>query len=234
MLDLKGSIPTFVSLTPGNVHDITVLDTVPLEENSIITMDRASIDFCRLYTIHRLPAFFVIRAKQNLRYRRLTSWKVDKATGLRADQTIFLTDVRSRTVYPETLRRVSYVDLSTGKRLIFLTSVFSVPAQSIADIYKQRWHIEFFFKWIKQHLRIKAFYGTSANAVKTQIWVAMCVYLLVAIMKKRLDLPGSLHTILQILEINIFQKKPTIQLVKNSLKLDPEPSVSNQLNLFNP
>ena len=234
LLDLKGSIPTFVSLTPGNVHDVTVLDTVPFKENSIVTMDRAYIDFGRLYTIHCLPAFFVIRAKQNLRYRRLTSRKVDKAKGLRADQTIFLTGVRSRTLYPEALRRVSFVDLQSAKRFVFLTNVFSLPPQGIADIYKQRWQIELFFKWIKQHLRIKTFYGTSANAVKTQIWIAICVYLLVAIMKKRLDLPGSLHAILQILEVNIFEKKPIIQLVKDSLKLDPEPPVSNQLNLFNP
>lgn len=232
LLDLKGSIPTFVSLTPGNVHDVTILDTAPFKENSIVTMDRAYIDFGRLYAIHRLPAFFVIRAKQNLRYRRLTSRKVDKIKGLRADQTIFLTGVRSRILYPEALRRVSYVDLQTGKRFVFLTNVFSLPAQGIADIYKQRWQIELFFKWIKQHLRIKTFYGTSANAVKTQVWVAVCVYLLVAIMKKRLDLPGSLHTILQILEVNIFEKKTIIQLVKDSLKLECPPPISNQLNLF--
>ena len=164
----------------------------------------------------------------------ITSRKVDKAKGLRADQTIFLTGVRSRTLYPEALRRVSFVDLQSAKRFVFLTNVFSLPPQGIADIYKQRWQIELFFKWIKQHLRIKTFYGTSANAVKTQIWIAICVYLLVAIMKKRLDLPGSLHAILQILEVNIFEKKPIIQLVKDSLKLDPEPPVSNQLNLFNP
>ncbi len=232
LLDLKGSIPTFVSLTPGTVHDVTVLDTVPFEENSIVAMDRAYIDFGRLYAIHCLPAFFVIRAKQNLRSRRLTSRKVDKATGLRADQTIVLTGERSRHLYPETLRRVSYVDLPTRKRYVFLTNAFSLPALVVTDIYKQRWQIELFFKWIKQHLRIKSFFGTSANAVKTQIWVAICVYLLVVIMKKRLDLPGSLHTILQILAVNIFEKKPIIQLVKDSLKLKCEPPLSNQLNLF--
>lgn len=234
LLDLRGSIPTFISLTPGTVHDVTMLDVVPLKQQSIVTMDRGYIDFRRLYAIHQLPAFFVIRAKSNLKFRRITSRKVDKTSGLRADQTIVFKVTKSKNAYPEALRRVSYVEPETRTHLVFLTNIFSIPAETVTDIYKQRWNIELFFKWIKQHLRIKSFFGTSFNAVKTQIWVAISVYLLVAIMKKRLNLPGSLHTILQILEVNIFEKKPIIQLVSDALKQDKEPAVSNQLNLFNP
>ena len=234
LLDLRGSIPTFISLTPGTVHDVTMLDVVPLQQQSIVTMDRGYIDFRRLYAIHQLPAFFVIRAKSNLKFRRLTSRRVNKTSGLRADQTIVFKVTKSKNAYPEALRRVSYVEPETRTHLVFLTNIFSIPAETVTDIYKQRWNIELFFKWIKQHLRIKSFFGTSFNAVKTQIWVAISVYLLVAIMKKRLNLPGSLHTILQILEVNIFEKKPIIQLVSDALKQDKEPAVSNQLNLFNP
>jgi len=234
LLDLRGSIPTFISLTPGSVHDVTMLDVVPLDRTSIVTMDRGYIDFRRLYAIHQLPAFFVIRAKSNLKFRRLTSRTVDKDSGLRADQTIILKVAKSKEAYPEVLRRVSYVDPETNKRFVFLTNIFTIPAETVAGIYKQRWHIELFFKWIKQHLRIKSFFGTSFNAVKIQIWVAISIYLLVAIMKKRLNLPGSLHTILQILEVNIFEKKPIIQLVSNALKQEKEPAISNQLNLFDP
>ena len=208
LLDLRGAIPTFISLTPGSVHDVNLLDTVPLETESIVAMDRGYTDFRRLYAIHRQPAFFVIRAKSNLRFRRLTSRKVDKNTGMRSDQTIALTGTRSRDAYPESLRRVSYVEPETKKRLVFLTNIFTIPAQTVADIFKLRWQIELFFKWIKQHLRIKTFYGTSANAAKTQIWIAVCIYLLVAILKKRLNLSVSLHTLLQILEVNIFERKP--------------------------
>jgi len=234
LLDLRGSIPTFISLTPGSVHDVTMLDVVPLDRTSIVTMDRGYIDFRRLYAIHQLPAFFVIRAKSNLKFRRLTSRTVDKDSGLRADQTIIFKVAKSKEAYPEALRRVSYVDPKTNKRFVFLTNIFIIPAETVAGIYKQRWHIELFFKWIKQHLRIKSFFGTSFNAVKIQIWVAISIYLLVAIMKKRLNLPGSLHTILQILEVNIFEKKPIIQLVSNALKQEKEPAISNQLNLFDP
>lgn len=234
LLDLRGSIPTFISLTPGSVHDVTMLDVVPLKQQSIVTMDRGYIDFRRLYAIHQLPAFFVIRAKSNLTFRRLTSRRVDKMSGLRADQTIVLKVTKSKDAYPEALRRISYVDPETRTRFVFLTNIFLIPAETVADIYKQRWNIELFFKWIKQHLRIKSFFGTSFNAVKIQIWVAISVYLLVAIMKKRLNLPGSLHTILQILEVNIFEKKSIIQLVSDALKQEEEPVVSNQLNLFDP
>jgi hypothetical protein len=234
LLDLRGAIPTFISLTPGSVHDVNLLDTVPLETESIVAMDRGYTDFRRLYAIQRQPAFFVIRAKSNLRFRRLTSRKVDKSTGMRSDQTIALTGTRSRDAYPESLRRVSYVEPETKRRLVFLTNIFTIPAQTVADIFKLRWQIELFFKWIKQHLRIKTFYGTSANAAKTQIWIAVCIYLLVAILKKRLNLSVSLHTLLQILEVNIFEKKPIQQLVRDALKHNAEPEISNQMNLFNP
>jgi len=234
LLDLRVSIPTFIALTPASVHDVNLLDTVPFEKESIVTLDRGYTDFRRFYAIHRQPAFFVIRAKSNLRFRRLTARKVDKTTGIRADQTIALTGIRSKDAYPESLRRVSYVEPETRKRLVFLTNIFTIPAKTVADIFKLRWQVELFFRWIKQHLRIKSFYGTSANAVKTQIWIAVCVYLLVAIMKKRLNLPGSLHTLLQILEINVFEKKPIQQLVKYAMKQNAEPEIDNQMNLFNP
>jgi hypothetical protein len=232
-LDLRGSIPTFISLTTGKVHDVNVLDILPLEKDSVIAIDRGYTDFSRLYALNLFPAFFVIRAKSNFRCRRLNSQKVDKTLGLRSDQRIVLTTKKSRAAYPETLRRVSYVDLDTKKRFVYLTNIFTVSAITVADIYKQRWQVELFFRWIKQHLRIKTFYGTSPNAVKTQIWIAISIYLLVAILKKRLDLPGSLHTILQILEVNIFEKKPIIQIVKDAYKQEPELSLCNQLNLFN-
>lgn len=232
-LDLRGSIPTFISLTAGKVHDVNVLDTLPLEKDAVVAMDRGYVDFARLYAMNRFPAFFVIRAKSNLRCRRIHSRKVDKTLGLRSDQQIVLTTKKSRDVYPEALRRVSYVDLNTNKRFVYLTNIFTAPAITVADIYKQRWQVEIFFRWIKQHLRIKTFYGTSPNAVKTQIWIAVSIYLLVAILKKRLQLPGNLHTILQILEVNIFEKRPIIQIVKEAYKQEPEPQLCNQLNLFN-
>ena len=233
LLDLRGSIPTFISLTTGKVHDVNVLDILPLEKDSVIAIDRGYVDFTRLYTVNLFPAFFVIRAKSNFRCRRLNSQKVDKTLGLRSDQRVVLTTKKSRDAYPEALRRVSYVDMDTKKRFVYLTNIFAVSAITVADIYKQRWQVELFFRWIKQHLRIKTFYGTSSNAVKTQIWIAVSIYLLVAILKKRLDLPGSLHTILQILEVNIFEKKPIIQIVKDAYKQEMEPALCNQLNLFN-
>jgi len=232
-LNLRGAIPTFISLTTGKVHDVNILDILPLEKDSVIAMDRGYIDFARLYAVNIFPAFFVIRAKNNLRFTRLNSQKVDKTLGLRADQRILLKSKKSRDAYPDVLRRVSYVDLNTNKRFVFLTNIFTVPAKTVADIYKQRWQVELFFRWIKQHLRIKTFYGTSPNAVKIQIWTAVSIYLLGAIMKKRLQLTGSLHTILQILEVNIFEKRPIIQIVKDAYKQEPEPVACNQLNLFN-
>lgn len=232
-LDLRGSIPTFISLTTGKIHDVNILDILPLEKDAVIAMDRGYTDFSRLYALNLFPAFFVIRAKSNLRFRRLYSREVDKTLGLRSDQTIILTVKKSRDAYPDTLRRVSYVDLEKNKRYVYLTNIFTVSAKTVADIYKQRWQVELFFRWIKQHLRIKTFYGTSTNAVKTQIWIAVSIYLLVAILKKRLNLPGSLHTILQILEVNIFDKRSIIQIVKDAYKQEPESVLCNQLNLFN-
>jgi IS4 transposase len=212
---------------------VKVLDDLPVKADSIITMDRGYIDFKRLYALHRKAAFFVVRAKENLKYRRLYSRKVDKAGGLRADQTIALITKKSREGYPEHLRRVSYVDKEQNKRFVFLTNHFGIPAQTVADIYKQRWQVELFFKWIKQHLRIKAFYGTSPNAVKSQIWVALSMYLLVAIVKKRLNLPGSLYTFLQVIEVNLFEKKPILQVIADALKQNADYDDCNQLNLFN-
>jgi len=232
LLDLRGSIPTFVGLTSGAVHDVNFLDVVPLEEESVVTMDRGYLDFERLYAVHRLPAFFVIRAKRNLRFRRLSSSTVDKTCGVRVDQIIALMGTRSRKDYPESLRRVGFYDGKNHQRLVFLTNLFSVSPKTVADIYKQRWKVELFFKWIKGHLRIKSFYGTSANAVKIQIWVAIIVYLLVAIAKKRLKLQPSLHTLLQIAEVNLFEKIDIIQLVTKALRQEIMTETANQLNLF--
>lgn len=233
LLNLRGAIPAFVVITPGKTHDINIMDAIPIETDSIYTMDRAYVDFERLYQIHLACAFFVIRSKSNLKFRRLYSNPVDKTIGIQADQTITLTIPKSKLAYPEPLRRVRYHDIEKNKRLVFLTNNMVIPAKTVADIYRYRWQVELFFKWIKQHLRIKAFYGTSPNAVKTQIWIAINTYLLVAIVKKRLNLPGSLHTILQILEVNIFEKKPIYQLVMNALKHENAKPENNQLNLFN-
>jgi hypothetical protein len=233
LLNLRGSIPSFIMVTTGKVNDVKVLDELPVKADSVITMDRGYIDFKRLYEIHHKAAFFVIRAKDNLKFRRLYSREVDKTTGLRADQTIILLTKKSREGYPEHLRRVSYVDKEQNKRFVFLTNHFGIPAKTVADVYKQRWQVELFFKWIKQHLRIKAFYGTSPNAVKTQLWVGLCIYLLVAITKKRLNLTVSLYTFLQIIEVNLFEKKPIFQLIADALKQNSEPPNCNQLRLFN-
>jgi len=232
LLDLRGSIPTFVGLTSGAVHDVNFLDVVPLEEESVVTMDRGYLDFERLYAVHRLPAFFVIRAKRNLRFRRLSSSPVDKTCGVRVDQIIALMGTQSRKDYPESLRRVAFYDMKNHRRLVFLTNLFTVSPKTVADIYKQRWQVELFFKWIKGHLRIKSFYGTSANAVKTLVWVAIIVYLLVAIAKKRLKLQPSLHTLLQIVEVNLFEKIDIIQLVIKALRQEIMAETANQLNLF--
>lgn len=232
LLNLQGAIPTFIFVTPGSVHDVKVMDTIPVKTDSIYTMDRAYLDFERLYHIHQLSAFFVIPSKRNTRLRRLYSHPVDKKTGIQADQTVLLVGYKSRMAYPEPLRRVRYHDAERKKRLVFLTNNFIIPAKTVADIYRSRWQVELFFKWIKQHLRIKSFFGTSPNAVKTQIWIAVSVYLLVAIVKKRFNLPGSLHTILQILEVNLFEKKPISQVVNDAMNHENEPHEDNQLNLF--
>jgi hypothetical protein len=232
LLNVQGSIPTFVFVTPGSVHDVNMMDVVPFESDSVYTMDRAYLDFERLYHINQLSAFFVIRSKHNTRLRRIHSASVDKAIGVQADQTVLLVGYRSRIAYPDPLRRVRYHDADRDKRLVFLTNNFLIPAKTIADIYRSRWQVELFFKWIKQHLRIKSFFGTSPNAVKTQIWTAVSVYLLVAIVKKRLNLPGSLHTILQILEVNLFEKIPISQVVNEAIDHENEQHDDNQLNLF--
>jgi transposase len=233
LIDLRGSIPTFVAITTGKVSDVRILDEMPVQKDAVYTMDRGYIDYARLYAIHKQDAFFVIRAKDNLKFQRLYSLPKDKETGIRADQVIALVTKKSKKGYPERLRRVSYVDKERNKRLVFLTNNFDIPAKTVADVYKQRWQVELFFKWIKQHLRIKAFYGTSINAVKSQIWVALCIYLLVAITKKRLGIQCSLYTFLQILEVNLFEKKPIPSLVAEALKQNTAQLDCNQLNLFN-
>lgn len=232
LIDLRGVIPTFVAVTSGKVHDVKMLDEMPVTEEAIYTMDRGYLDFARLHSIHRQGAFFVVRAKDNLRYQRLYSSPKDKEAGIRADQVITLVTQKSKKGYPDNLRRVSYIDKERKKKMVFLTNNFTIAAKTVADIYKQRWQVELFFKWIKQHLRIKTFYGTSVNAVKSQIWVALCIYLLVAITKKRLEIPCSLYTFLQILEVNLFEKKPISLLVKDALKRIQDPLSSNQLDLF--
>ena len=234
LLDLRGSIPSFIALTPAKAHDVLALDWIPLEPESILTMGRAYNDFERLYRIHQIPAFFVIRAKKNLAYRRVKTYRPsDKEAGVRSDQLIRLTGVKSANLYPEQLRRISFVDLKRNKNLIFLTNNFKLPAAVIADIYRKLWQIELFFKWIKQHLKIKSFYGNSANAVKTQVWIAISTYLLIAITKKKLDITEiSLHTFLHILEVNLFEQRLIKHIVTDALQQRPEPPISNQLDLF--
>jgi transposase len=232
LLDLRGNIPSFIWITDGKVHDVKVLDELIPEPGAIYIMDRGYLDFERLYSLHQCPSFFVTRIKSNTGYRRLYSNKVDRTTGLRCDQTIILTGFYAKKDYPEKLRRVKFVDPETGKRLSFLTNQFSLPALTIAELYRSRWQIELFFKWIKQHLRIKAFYGTSENAVKTQIWIAISVYVLVAIIKKRLILERSLYTILQILSITLFEKITINQILENVEYKSKITSGHIQLNLF--
>lgn len=232
LIDLRGPIPTWVSITTGKVHDVRMLDQLPVEKDAIYAMDRGYVDFARLFSIHKQGAFFVVRAKDNLKCNRLYSNPKDKEAGVRADQIITLVTQKSKKGYPERLRRVSYVDKERNKRLVFLTNNFEIPAETVAAVYKQRWQVELFFKWIKQHLRIKSFIGTSVNAVKSQIWVALCIYLLVAITKKKLGISCSLYTFLQILEVNLFEKKPISSLVAEALKRNPDTRDCNQLNLF--
>jgi hypothetical protein len=208
LLALQGNFPTVIIITPGSVHDVNLLDQLAWEAGSFYIMDRGYLDFARLYRLHLSAAFFVTRAKKNFRCARRYSRSVDKITGLRFDQTVVTAGFYARRDYPAALRRIGYRDPKTGKALVFLTNNFTAPALTIAQLYHDRWQIELFFKWIKQHLRIKAFYGTSENAVRTQIWSAIAVYLLVAILKKRLHLNSSLYTILQILSLTLFEKTP--------------------------
>ena len=233
LLDLRGNIPSFIEITDGKIHDVNILDILVPEPGSFYIMDRGYIDFMRLYTLHSYGAFFVIRAKSNMNFRRLYSYPVDKSTGLKCDQAIVLTGVDTSVYYPEKLRRVKYYDTDTHKEFNFLTNHFMIPAITVAQLYKQRWQIELFFKWIKQHLRINSFFGTSENAVKTQIWIAITVYVLVAIIKKRLNLDISLYTFLQILSVSVFEKTPILQLVTDIDYMNQMNAFHNQLNLFN-
>jgi uncharacterized protein DUF4372/DDE family transposase len=210
LLDLHGNIPTFIRVTSGDVHDVNILDEILPEAGAFYVMDRGYIDFQRLFVFTLSSAFFVVRTKSNVLLQRRYSHPVNKSTGVRSDQTVILSSFESASVYPDALRRVSYFDAQTNKRLKFLTNNFTLSALTIAQIYKCRWQVELFFKWIKQHLRIKAFYGTSENAVKTQIWIAVSVYVLVAIMRKRLKLQASLYQVLQILSLTLFEKMPIL------------------------
>jgi len=232
LLDLRGNIPEVVYISDGKLHDVKTLDVLVPLPGAYYVLDRGYLDFGRLFRFQELGAFFVTRAKTNLQFVRRYSHPVDKATGLQCDQTIALTGPKTATLYPLPLRRIRYTDPDTGKRLVFLTNDFTLPALTIAQLYKARWQVELFFKWIKQHLRIKAFYGTSANAVKTQVWIAVSIYVLLAILKKRLTLPQSLYTILQVLSVTLFEKVP----IHQALALLPDTTSDgegcNQLLLF--
>ena len=229
LLDLRGSIPAFISISQGKQADVRVLDELILEAGAFYVMDRAYVDFQRLYCFVLAAAFFVTRAKANLQFNRLESFPVEAATGVRSDQLIWLRNPSSIQHYPDKLRRIHYVDAATGKSLVFLTNNFALPALTIARLYKGRWQVELFFKWIKQHLRIKHFYGTSDNAVKTQIWISICVYALVAIVKKQLKSERSLYSILQILSVNAFEQEPLHQLLRDSTSQDQGEDACNQL-----
>jgi hypothetical protein len=232
LLDLRGDIPSFIEITDGKVHDVNILDELIPEPGSFYIMDRAYVDFFRLYILTQYLAFFVIRAKTNLQFRRVYSHPIDKSTGLRCDQTIVLTGINSAQDYPDKLRRIRYYDQDNDLHLTFLTNNFTLPALTITQLYKCRWRIELFFKWIKQHLRIKSFYGTSLNAVKTQIWIAISVYVLVAIIKKRLNLQHSLYTILQVFSVTVFEKLPITQALTDSNITIQSDDICNQLLLF--
>jgi hypothetical protein len=232
LLDVRGSIPSVVIVTPGSVHDVNVLDELLFEIGAIYVMDRGYMDFARLHRIEQSSAFFVTRAKRNFRFQRLYSRPIDKSTGLQCDQTVVLTGFYSQKDYPDKLRRIRYRDPETQKRFVFLTNNFTFAPLTIARLYRTRWRVELFFKWIKQHLRIKAFYGTSENAVKTQVWIAISVYVLVAIVKKQLGLEQSLYTILQILSVTLFEKTPFLQAFSQKQEDETDTENPNQLILF--
>jgi hypothetical protein len=233
LLNLHGNIPEFIHISNGKMHDVNVLDILLPVMGAFYIMDRGYLDFSRLYSLDQAKAFFVTRAKTNFRFKRRYTHPIDKTTGLICDQTILLTGFYSSKDYPSPLRRVRYYDLKTDKRFVFLTNNFDLPALTIAQFYKSRWQVELFFKWIKQHLRIKAFYGTSENAVKTQIWIAVTIYVLVAIVKKELHLKPSLYTILQILSVTLFEKTPIFQVLMENQFKHENIETCNQLNLFN-
>ena len=232
LLDLHGNIPTFIGITDGKVHDVNILDEILPEAGAFYVMDRAYVDFERLFVFTLCSAFFVVRTKTNVVLQRRYSHSVDTLTGLRSDHTVILTALESAKVYPDALRRIHYFDAETQKRFRFLTNNFVLPALTIAQIYKSRWQVELFFKWIKQHLRIKSFYGTNENAVKTQIWIAVSVYVLVAIVRKRLALDKSLYQILQILSVTVFEKEPILQVLEASNSESELLVDTNQLSLF--
>jgi hypothetical protein len=232
VIDLRGAIPVFIRITTGKIHDVRLLDAITLPAGSILVIDRGYLDFARLFALHRQKVGFVIRAKDNLRFTWIASRKIDPSTGLRADQTILLAMPKSKAAYPKHLRRVSFRDPETGKHLVFLTNLFDVPALTIAAIYKHRWQIELFFKWLKQNLVVKHFFGNSLHAVKAQIWIAVCAYLLVLIAIKHHRLPVSPQIFLHLVETNIFEKIPLDQLVANALLNEEKPPESNQLILL--
>ena len=232
LLDLRGNIPSFIHISDGKMHEVNVLDILIPEAGSFYIMDRGFTDFARLFALHQHQAFFIIRAKSNLACRRVYSHPVDKATGLRCDQAVTLTGYYKTKDYPQHLRRIKFYDAEHNQDLVFLTNNFDLPALTVAQLYRCRWQVELFFKWIKQHLRIKAFYGTTENAVKTQIWIAITVYVLVTIVKKRLNLDASLYTILQILSLTLFEKTFINQMFTNTEYNNNLPQEANQLNLF--
>jgi len=232
MIEVPSSIPVFIHITHGKTHDVRALDVLVPEPGTFIVMDKAYIDFLRLYSLHVALTFFVVRAKKDLRFRRQYSRPVDKSTGLRSDQTILLTGPKSQTLYPDPLRRVSYFAEDIDKYFVFLTNNFNVTALTIAELYHKRWQVELFFKWIKQHLRIKRFFGTSINSVKTQIWISICVYVLIAILKRRLALQQSVYTILQVLSLSLFEKKPILGLFDGLDDQGKSYDSRNQLILF--
>ena len=232
LLDLRGNIPCFLRVSHGKTHDVKILDQLPIEPGAFYVMDKAYVDFARLYRLELQAAFFVTRAKKNLDSRRRESRPVDKSTGLRSDQTIVLAGVKTSTLYPSPLRRIHYFDAATQQRFIFLTNHLTLPALTIAELYRSRWQIELFFKWIKQHLRIKAFYGNSPTAVRTQVWIAVSTYLLVAILKKELKVERSLYEILQILSVNPFEKTPIFKLLCETNPSFPNTTFPKQLPLF--
>jgi transposase len=232
LLDLQGSIPTFIRITPGSVHDVNILDDLPIQPGAFYVMDMGYIDYHRLYKIHKSGAYFVIRAKENMSYDRVYSHQAYREFGIGVDQTIKFRNHVSKEKYPDHLRRIKYTDYEKDKTFFFLTNHFGIEAIKIAGIYRERWKIELFFRWIKQHLRIKSFYGTSENAVHCQIWIAICTYLLVAIAKKRLQISASLYSFLQIISISIFEKEPVNQLVRDSSSQIKDYEFSNQLKMF--
>jgi hypothetical protein len=232
LLDLRGNIPTFIHISDGKLHEVNILDVVPMEPGAFYVMDRGYLDFARLYTISQISAFFVIRGKSNLKCRRVYSHPVDRSTGVICDQSVMLTGFYQAKYYPDKLRRIKYYDVETERTLVFLTNNFTLPALTIADLYRCRWQVELFFRWIKQNLRIKTFYGTSENAVKAQIWIAVSVYVLVAIMRKRLKIKASLYTILQVLSVTIFERMPLLQALTDADYRNETDKSNNQLILF--